>query len=187
MKHQMEWLWTETLKNVLSAPNVGTPKGVRDKSMISLAILHGLRVSEISQLDMANIDLEAGDCGTLHVHSRAGQWRTIHLVGESRKTLNHWLTTRALMKPRSVAVFLSLHWARGRGESGQRLSRRGIRQIIDGYLETTGSKKPGVSCDALRRPYTALSSVSKPWASMRADHKLNPALLLTTLLQVDQQ
>ena len=45
----------------------------------------------------------------------------------------------------------------GNRAGGHRLSRRGIRHVVDGYLRQAGLKRPGVSDHALRHTAATLA------------------------------
>jgi integrase len=51
-------------------------------------------------------------------------------------------------------LFASLHWAdNGHGAGGRRLTTRGVRVTVDRYLEASGAKAGGISCQALRHSF----------------------------------
>jgi integrase/recombinase XerD len=67
----------------------------------------------------------------------------------------------------------------GNRAGGQRLSRRGIRHVVDGYLRQAGLKRPGVSDHALR--HTAATLAYKYTRDLRAvQHMLGHADPRTT-------
>lgn len=152
---RVKFLTLETVQRVLRAPNARKPKGIRDRAMLVLMALHGLRVVEVSRLDLEDLDLEAGEAGELRVLGKGDKWRTILLTEETREVLRMWLAARALMRPETPAVFLTMHWSQGK-EAG-RIGTRGIRQVVDGYLRAVGAKRKGVSCHSLRHSYATLA------------------------------
>jgi len=152
---RVKYLPLETVRRVLKAPNVRRPKGIRDRAVLMLMALHGLRVIEVARLDLEDLDLEVGEAGSLEVLGKGDKRRTILLTEETREVLRMWLAARALMRPGTPAVFLTMHWSNG-GEPG-RIGTRGIRQMVDGYLRAVGAKKAGVSCHALRHSYATLA------------------------------
>jgi len=145
-------LSAETVKRLLAAPRL-SPKGVRDRALLICIALYGLSVSDVYRLDLSDIDLQAG---VLRVAGDNRQSRTMNLLPWTADALRRWLAMRALLRPDTEAVFISLHWTNSRGEPHRRLSRRGIRQIVDGYLMQIGAKQAGVSCRSLRQTYAAL-------------------------------
>lgn len=136
-------------------------KALRDQAMLLLAMRHGLREIEIVRLNEENLKLTA-EGGDLRVYGKRSKWRTIHLVPQTQVAIEKWLAARKMMHVAAddggktvgmpgTPVFVSLHWAdNGHGKGGTRLSTRGVRSAIDGYLVKVGAKEPGVSGHALR-------------------------------------
>jgi len=153
-------LSVEIVKRLLAAPRL-SPKGVRDRALLICMVLHGLGVSDVYRLDLSNVDLQVG---VLRVAGNDQQSRTINLLAWTADALQCWLAMRALLRPDTEAVFISLHWTNSRAEPHKRLSRRGIRQVVDGYLTQIGAKQAGVSCRSLRQTYAALKlSTGTDW------------------------
>lgn len=143
-----------TAKRLLAAPRPTSPKGVRDGAILTGMLMHGLSVAEVCGLDVADVDLQAN---TLRVTGRRGRVRTVELTAQTAAVFRRWLAARALLQPDTPALFVSLHWTAGRSMPGQRISVRGARQMVRGYLAQIGVTTPGVSCQALRRTYAALT------------------------------
>jgi site-specific recombinase XerD len=130
--------------------------GVRDKAMVSLMMLQGLRVIEVQRIDLADYTPNVwGDQGTLKVRGKGDKQRTVVLRPEMQKVLNDWLARRDLYRPETGALFVSLHAPQGRtsGQRLQRMTRRAIRDRVDHYLDMAGYKDVGISCHALRHTY----------------------------------
>ena len=145
---------TPTAKRLLAAPRPTSPKGLRDGALLTSMLMHGLSVAEVCTLDLADIDLQAN---TLRVTGRRGRVRTVALTAPTAAVFRRWLAARALLQPDTLALFVSLHWTAGRSRPGQRISVRGAREVVRGYLAQVGVTTPGVSCQALRRTYAVLT------------------------------
>ena len=64
------WLTTEQAQAFLAAPNLTTPKGIRDSAVLALLLGAGLRRGELAGLDVS------------HVQQRHGRWLLADLVGK---------------------------------------------------------------------------------------------------------
>ena len=64
------WLTAEQAQTLLSAPDLTTPKGIRDSAVLALLLGAGLRRSELAGLDVA------------HIQQRNGRWLLADLVGK---------------------------------------------------------------------------------------------------------
>jgi site-specific recombinase XerD len=137
-------------KRLLKSPNRSTPKGVRDYAILTLVVIHGLRVGEIHRLNVRDVNINGAKNGAVRVPSRRDRQCIVPLHEETSQALKAWLAVRQLMRPDCDAVFTSLHWTTGRSEPRQRISPRGIRQAMDEYLNMIGAKRKGISCETLR-------------------------------------
>ena len=138
----------QNLQKLLLAPTTREPIGIRDKALLILMAIYGLEVWQIEQLDVEHIDTEHD---AIHLETRRGKSNTLLIDEKAMIFIIKWLRTRSLFKMDTQAVFISMHWVSGRGEPGKRLSRRGIRLIVDGYLKDIEIKKLGFSCKNLRQ------------------------------------
>ena len=67
---RIKWLPLTAVSRLLAAPDAQTLKGKRDRAILVLMALHGLRVAEVVALQMADLDLTAPPLGRA---LRAGQ------------------------------------------------------------------------------------------------------------------
>ncbi len=134
-------------------------KRLRDRAMLLLMIRHGLGVSEVTRLNLPHLSLEAeAETSSLHVPGNRNRWHTVYLVAQTQSALEQWLAVRRLMHVDGDAagdpLFASLHWAdNGHGTGGRRLTTRGVRVTVDRYLDASGAKAGGISCQALRHSF----------------------------------
>jgi site-specific recombinase XerD len=161
---RVKWLPLLAVKRLLEAPDAETPKGKRDRAILALMALHGLRAVEVHRLDVVDIDLEAGETEQVTVLGKGKRQRTILLVEESAAYLRNWLAVRQGVAAQDEgALFVNVHWGghNGKaGEAGHRMSRRGVRMAVDGYLTALNLKADGVSCHALRHTFATLSKAA---------------------------
>jgi integrase/recombinase XerD len=127
-----KFLSSEDVERLLTAPDVTTPRGLRDRALIELLYATGLRVSELVALRAQDLHLDAGYLTTtgkgqkqriVPVGDEAAKWVT-HYLREARPTL--------LGKRSSPRVFVN---ARGGGPG---ITRVGFWKILKGYGKSIG-------------------------------------------------
>lgn len=143
--------------NALAALAAGIPgdtiTGARDRAIIALMAVHGLRRVEVQRLDHEHILIE-DDKPRLLVQGKGNQMRTVFLREDTHRLLANY-TSAKLDAGLSFtgAVFVS-HANRARG---QRLIRRSFNHIVDRHLSASSLKRMGVSCHALRHTHGTLA------------------------------
>src|SRR6266852_458926 len=111
----------------------------RDFSILQLFLQTGIRVSELIAIVLEDVDMNSR---ILKVHGKGNKERDIPLEKKSGQALKSWLTVR----PESQDRHLFLNY------SGEGLSIRGVRKIVDKYLKQAGITKQ-ISCHGLRRTF----------------------------------
>lgn len=108
-----------------------TPERMRDKAMLELLYATGMQVSELIDLNRADVDLEDG---TVTCRGRGGRVRTLPLGHAASTAIEEYLDNArsqlARNAPTSPALFLN--------HRGKRLSRQGIWLILQGYAQELG-------------------------------------------------
>lgn len=101
-----------------------SPKGARDRAMISLMAETGLRASEVCRLDLSGLDLQR--C-YLRVIAKRGVWREGRYSPSTRQALERWLTARRGVALRGeTAVFVSVGGIR----PGTAMTRYGLKKLF---------------------------------------------------------
>lgn len=150
----IKFLSLDQLKRMVEMLRRDDPKTVRDRAIILLMGRQGCRVIEVHRLDLEMLDHRNEEAPKARVFGKRSKWRTIHLAEQTRLALEQWLAVRSLMRVDSPAVFVNMHHNdNGHGACGERMGTRGIRQMVDGYLEAVGAKKEGISCHSLRHSF----------------------------------
>ena len=99
-----KFLSEDEINNLLSAPDVSTEEGIRDRAILETMYASGLRVSELVGLKQTDVDLLAG---LLVCHGKGSKERRVPLG----KSAIHWLQQYSAVKagygrPSSPNVFL---------------------------------------------------------------------------------
>ena len=127
----INYLELEELKSLLALTEGDSLKLQRDKVIIGLMMLHGLRTVEVHKLNFGDLK-QQGDASFLIVASKRSQ-RRIKLRVDFQNWLSIYLSKRKRLKTDSPLVT-----SISGNNRGQRLSRDGLRRIVNGYLEQAG-------------------------------------------------
>ncbi|NIM03736.1 site-specific tyrosine recombinase XerD [bacterium] len=123
---------------LLNAPPSNTPGGIRDRAMMELLYATGMRVSEIINLKMEDVNLKLG---YLRCIGKRGKERIVPIGSEAIRFINIYLK-----KVRSAHKALSRTSTRQPkslflNPSGKKLSRVGFWKIIKRYATLSGITK----------------------------------------------
>jgi integrase/recombinase XerC len=118
------------------APAADDPRGEererRDRALVELLYGAGLRVSELSQLDVRDLDLERGD---VRVLGKGGVERVVPVPTEARRALAAYLAARVAGRAATLPLFTSL---RVRGGAWHRLGVRDVRRVLRSRARAAG-------------------------------------------------
>ena len=134
----------EDVEKILSAPDLSSPYGIRDKAMLELLYATGLRISELINLKFNEIDFKRG---IVKIAGKGGKERIVP-VGE---TALSWLTDYIdnirqdlIAENENVYLFLS--------NRGKQLSRKSCWSIINNYSKVSLDSKT-ISPHSLRHAF----------------------------------
>jgi integrase/recombinase XerC len=101
---------------------------IRDKAMFELFYSSGLRLAELAGLDLAALDLTAGEAS---VTGKGSKTRIVPVGTKAREALATWLDGRkGMARPDETAVFVS--------RNGSRLTTRQIAARLDRWARKAG-------------------------------------------------
>ncbi len=104
-----------------------TPEGIRDRAIFELLYSSGLRVSEVTNLDLGAVDLSARE---VRVTGKGNKTRIVPVGEPAIKALTRWLDCRRELKGAEThAIFLGKH--------GKRLSPR----LVQSHIKTWATKQ----------------------------------------------
>lgn len=127
----IKYLELEQLRAMLALTEGDSLKLRRERVIIGLMALHGLRTIEVIKLNYGDIS-QQGERKSLLVASKRSQ-RLVQLRADFCSWLFDYLATRKCLTAKTpIMVSLSAN------SRGQRLSRDGLRRIVNGYLEQIG-------------------------------------------------
>src|SRR5438105_9195866 len=122
----------EQVQKLLEAPGDNDILAARDKAMLEVLYSSGIRVSELVELEMADLDLTEG---VLRVRGKGRKDRLTPIGSQAIKALQRYFDLRAVdarsqLPANAGRVFLNKH--------GQPLSTRSVRRKLDKYLVAAG-------------------------------------------------
>jgi integrase/recombinase XerC len=131
------------LARLLEAPPADHPMGLRDRAILETLYSAGLRVSELTGLDLDDLDL---DSGLATVRGKGKRERLALLGPYALEALKRWLACRDQgAGPRTgPAVFLN--------KNGTRLTSRSVGRLLEKYLALAGLD-PRTSPHTLRHSF----------------------------------
>ncbi|HGM5583239.1 TPA: tyrosine recombinase XerC [Pseudomonas putida] len=100
----------------------------RDQAILELFYSSGLRLSELANLDLEQLDLAGG---LVQVQGKGGKARVLPVGRKAREALQEWLRLRGISAPRDGAVFVT--------RQGKRLGPRAIQLRV----KTAGERELG--------------------------------------------
>ncbi|MGI6361140.1 MAG: site-specific tyrosine recombinase XerD [Bacillota bacterium] len=123
-------LYQDQVEKLLSLPATNKPLGLRDQAMLEVMYACGLRVSELLNLEEADLNLEMG---FVRVLGKGAKERILPLSGAAVKAVKHYLAEgRPDLGKRKTSSKLFLN------VRGGTLSRQGFWKIIKNYGQMMG-------------------------------------------------
>ena len=140
-----EILTNREVELLLSQPNCIDPKGYRDKAMLELLYATGIRVTELIDLKITDVNLEAGVIRCVNRDTE----RLIPMYPAAVKALRDYITLvrpQMILRPDEQSLFVNV--------SGEHMSRQGFWKIIKHYQKMAGIEKD-ITPHTLRHSFAA--------------------------------
>jgi integrase/recombinase XerD len=155
----------EVEKFLEAIPQDGTLKTARDKALLAIMALEGPRTVELHRANISDLVRQGGNLG-IRVEGKRNI-RIVPLTPDIANILMNYLEAREengeALKP-SSPLFIAV----GNRAGGERISRRGIRLIVDNYLKQTALKQtPGRTISAHSLRHTAGTLALRSGAELR--------------------
>jgi integrase/recombinase XerD len=163
---KITFLETEEVNQLLQViPEDGTVKAARDRAIIAIMALEGTRTIELHRADISDLVRQGNNLG-IRVEGKRSI-RVVPLTPQIAKILLFYLKLReeAGEKLKSnQPLFIAV----GNRAGGKRISRRGIRLIVDNYLNKAELKHtPGRTISAHSLRHTAGTLALRSGAELR--------------------
>ncbi|MGQ9684132.1 MAG: site-specific tyrosine recombinase XerD [Anaerolineae bacterium] len=125
----------EEVDMLLAAPMASdSARGRRDRAILELLYATGMRVSEVVNLDIGDVDIASG---TVRCLGKGNKERVIPIYDRAIRSVEDYIERARMQlakKPEQKALFLN--------HRGNRLTRQGLWLIIKRYVQELGIKAP---------------------------------------------
>ncbi len=119
-----KYLYYEQIEKILSIPDKNTPLGMRDVTLLELLYSTGVRVSELVNIKIEDIDFNER---TIKILGKGNKERIVLYSKVLASYLEDYLIKRSTFKPDHNYLFIN--------KFGNKLTDRGVRTIIDNVLK----------------------------------------------------
>jgi integrase/recombinase XerD len=127
------FLSVQEIELLLKAPDAKKPTGIRDAAMLELLYAAGLRVSELVNVKLQDVNLEAG---FVRIFGKGSKERIVPIGMHAKEKINFYLkTTRALYLKQTPSTYLFV------ARAGKPLTRQGFWKLLRRYAMQTGLNK----------------------------------------------
>jgi len=127
------FLTIKEVEQLLQAPDLSTPQGQRDRALMELLYASGLRVSELVNLNLEQVNRDSGE---IRVWGKGSKERVVLMGKPAAEALSIYLRQgrpKLLGNKRNSALFLNRY--------GERLNERRVQKILDDYTRKAGLAK----------------------------------------------
>lgn len=136
-QRELDLISEKELQNLLGAPDVSTPAGLRDKAILELFFSTGLRVSELCSLDR-DTDLLSRE---VSVRGKGGKVRVVFISDIAAQSVKKYLDARVDIDEAMFIDHSPRAHARMVKEESVRLTPRSVERIVQKYAERAGIAK----------------------------------------------
>ncbi|TRZ96511.1 tyrosine recombinase XerC [bacterium] len=137
-KYLPTFLTEEEITKLIEAAFKKDERGLRDRAVLETFYSTGIRISELSGLDIDDMDFIGG---IVKVMGKGKKERIVPIGDQAIATVREYLNKR---RRDSQALFLN--------KNGKRITTRGIRNIVGKYLRLAGLRH-GISAHSLRHSF----------------------------------
>lgn len=137
-ERKIKFLNFDQLEKLMSMPDMKEIDGQRDRAILEVLFSTGLRVSELTSLNMRQFDLKNLLNGKfsdyeLSISGKGGHTRTIYFSNRALKWLAQYLKARKDMFPP-----LFINYKKGDDDNDHRLTARSVERLVKKYTMMAG-------------------------------------------------
>jgi len=121
------------VERLLEAPDLSTPHGLRDRALLEILYASGLRVSELANLHLEQVNMDTNE---IRVIGKGSKERIVLMGQPAAKALTAYLNHgRPKLSGNKEGHYLFLN------RYGERLIERRVQRILEKYTNIAGIKK----------------------------------------------
>ncbi len=144
-KNTMTYLSTNAMTDLLSQPDSSTDEGLRDLTLLAFTYDTGARVSEVTELKFKDIRFDSPPI--VKIVGKGNKARIVPLMPQTIKYLNEYIKRYAIDISEAQEHYVFTNRA------GGRLSRSGVKYILDKYVDAGRRNNPTLYPDKIS-PHT---------------------------------
>jgi integrase/recombinase XerC len=132
-KRLPSFLTMDEVERLLNAPDPSTPQGLRDRALLELLYASGLRVSELVNLDLGEVDLDTNE---IRVWGKGSKERVVLMGKPASEALRNYLgqgRPKLLGEKKTNALFINRY--------GERIPERRVQKMLEDYAKKAGIEK----------------------------------------------
>jgi integrase/recombinase XerD len=119
------------MESLINQPDISKPLGLRDKALLEIMYACGLRVSELVNLRITDLNPEIG---YLRCLGKGNKERVVPVGSMALEAVKNYLNSgRPILNPKEDWLFINY--------KGEKLTRDGVRYIIQEIAESVGIQK----------------------------------------------
>lgn len=134
----IKFLRFEQIEKLLAMPDLSTIEGLRDRAILESLFSTGMRVSELTSLNIKLFNLKDLDKGKykdyeLTIAGKGGSTRTIYFSERAMSWLGKYLSTR-----KDLFTPLFINYKRDKDDNEHRLTPRSVERLVRRYTGMAG-------------------------------------------------
>ena len=134
------FLTVDEAKRLVEAPDLSRPEGQRDRALLELLYAAGIRVSELVNLDLEQVNLNTNE---IRVWGKGSKERVVLVGSPAAKALSAYIKygrKNLLGDSKTNAVFLTSYKDEDGIHCGERLTIRRVQKMLEKYAGNIGKR-----------------------------------------------
>ena len=130
-----KYLGVEELEDIFNTPDIKLPLGQRNKVILEVLYATGLRVSELVNIKISDIDFYRKE---IKVMGKGSKERVVHFGDYAKDAIELFIEDgrqKLLLKHNKICEYLIIN------EKGNKITTRGVQKIINDIVQKAGVKK----------------------------------------------